>query len=215
MERSAAYAGIVGALLFVASGIIPGAFPAYSASATTISAYIVAHAFALTLATWLTLPAAAFLLWFAFGLFDYLRGPDDGDRTLSQWGAAGAIVSMTLSIVSVALSYGAAVRPDGGSTALPELYVFDIALFAFAMGAYGAFVFAASHEARRKGTLPSWLNMLGYLTFLVDLAFTLCIFGTSEKLAITGTFAYVAPTISMLWTILASIVLITRTSRSA
>ena len=215
MERSAAYAGILGALLFLASGLIPGQFPPYDASASAVSAYLSSHVWQLTLAAWLTLPAVAFVLWFAFGAFDYLRAPNDTDRTLSAWGAAGAIIWGALSVACVALQYAAVARPaDVGSIPM-VLWVFDFVIFAFAMGAFGTFAFAVAHESRRKNAMPAWLNMLGYLVFLVEFLYTLSIFSSTASTSITGYGSYVAPLIAVLWIILASIVLLTRTSRSA
>ncbi len=87
-ERSAAYSGIVGAILFVISGVLPGAFPAPNATPAEVASYVSGHGAALSISAWLALPAVAFVLWFALGLFDYLRSPDSTDRTIAQWGAA-------------------------------------------------------------------------------------------------------------------------------
>ncbi len=215
MERSAAYSGIVGALLYVVAGIVPGAFPAASTSATDLSAYVALHAFGLTLGAWLTLPAVAFIIWFALGLFNYLRDASDGDRSLSQWGASGAVVWGTLMLASTSLQVAAVIRNPGPSATLPAFYVFDLTLFIFAMGAFGAFAFGASHESRRKNAMPGWLNLLGYLVFLVDIAYTLSIFAHHSPLGVTGYGAYAAPIVSALWVFLASIVLLVSVPKTA
>lgn len=215
MERSAAYAGIVGALLFLASGLIPGQFPPYSAGASTIATYLSGHVFSLTLAAWLELPAVAFILWFAFGFFDYLRSPNDTDRALSQWGSAAVVVASVLTIVSGVLQFAAVARPADIASIPAWGYVFDIGLFVFAMGSFGAFAFAVAHVSRRKNAMPGWLNWLGYLVFIVDALFTLSIFSTSVAWSITGYGSYVAPLLTSIWIIVASIVLATRTSQSA
>lgn len=214
MERSAAYSGILGALLFVASGIVPGAFPPVSATAADISAYVSSHAFVLMLGGWLTLPAVAFIIWFAMGFSDYLRGPDDRDRTLAQWGSAGVIIWAALMVASTAVQISAALRTPAPSASLPVLYVLDIALFVFGMGAFGLLAFALANESRRKNAMPSWLNLFGYLVFIVDVAYTLSVFSPSGTWSMAGIGAYVAPFVSALWIIVASIVLLTRTSRS-
>lgn len=215
MERSAAYSGIVGAILFVVSGMLPGAFPTAAASASEISSDLSAHAAGLSIGAWLSLPAVAFVLWFAFGLFDYLRTPDDGDRTLAQWGAAGAVLWGALILVGAALQVSAVIRGLGASDALPTLYVFDVVLFAFAMGAFAACAFAAANESRRKKAAPSWLIALGYLTFVVDALYSLSVLAGTGNYGVTGVGAYVAPTISMLWVLIASIVLLVKIPKTA
>jgi hypothetical protein len=215
MERSAAYSGIVGALLFVLSGILPGAFPPPNATAADMSSYIGGHAAALSISAWLALPAVAFVLWFAFGLFDYLRSPDNADRTLAQWGAAGAIVWAALILAAETLQVAAVIRSPGTSELLPTIYAFDITLFVFGMGAFAAFAFAAANESRRKNATPGWLNALGYLTFAVDVLYSLTVLAGDGNFGITGIGAYVAPLLSMLWVLLASIVLLVSVPKNA
>jgi hypothetical protein len=208
MERSAAYSGVAGAILFVISGVLPGAFPPPNATATEMSSYISSHATALSVSAWLALPAVAFVLWFALGLFDYLRTPDDTDRTLSQWGAAGAIVWAALILATETLQVAAVIRSPGSSAILPTIYTFDITLFVFGMAAFAAFAFAAANESRRKNATPGWLNALGYLTFVVDVLYSLTVLAGTGNFGITGIAAYIAPMLSMLWVLLASIVLL-------
>jgi hypothetical protein len=205
MERSAAYSGILGAVVFAASGVIPGAFPDARSSSSTLAAYLAGHHVPMLLSAWLALPAAAFILWFAYGLFDYLREPDGGDRTLLQWGAAGAAIWAALLVASSALQAGITINPG---TDLATLYVIDVILFVFAMGAFAMFAFTAANAARRTGALPGWLNALGYLVFVVDLLFTLTIFSAGGALSITGFGVIIAPALSALWVLVASFVLL-------
>jgi hypothetical protein len=214
MERSAAYSGIVGAIVFVLSGVLPGMFPPINAGSADLSTYISSHAFTLALSAWLAIPAVAFILWFAYGLFDYLRDPQDRDRSLGQWGRGGAVVWAALTLASSALLATGAIRPPGATASLPAFYVFSVTLFVFAMGAFAAFAFGVAHESRRKSALPGWLNAFGYLVFLVDLAYTLCIFGTGTW-SITGYGAIVAPTLSGLWIFVASIALLAAVPKDA
>jgi hypothetical protein len=215
MERSAAYSGIVGAILFVISGVLPGSFPPADSTAGAISTMIGSHAATLSIGAWLTLPAVAFVLWFAFGFFDYLRTADDGTRTLAQWGAAGAIVWAALNLAGVALQVAAVIRNPGASTMLPTMYVFVVVLFDFAMGAFAAFAFAAAHESRRKNAAPGWLNALGYLVFVADLLYTLSVLSGTGNFGVTGIGAYVTPLLSMIWVFVASIVLLVSVPKTA
>ncbi|HEY9084617.1 MAG TPA: hypothetical protein VIN40_01545 [Candidatus Tyrphobacter sp.] len=204
MERSAAYSGILGALLFAASGVIPGGFPDVNASAALLAAFIGIHHTAVLASAWLALPAAAFILWFAYGLFDYLREPGGGDRALLQWGAAGAAIWTALLVASGALQ-AALVLHLGNDPS--TLYVVDLILFVFSMGAFAMFAFAAANAARRNGALPGWLNALGFLVFVVDVLYTLTIF-SSGAFSISGSMAIVAPALSAFWVLVASIVLL-------
>lgn len=215
MERSAAWSGIVGAIVLVASAVIPGSFPSIYAPTADIASYIGAHPFLLNLAAWLTLPAVAFVLWFAYGLFDYLRDPSDRDRSLGQWGRGGAVIWAALMIASAALMATAAVRAPGPTASLPMLYIFDLVLFVFAFGAFGAFVFGVAHEARRRNAMPGWLNAFGYLVFIVDVLYTLTIFCPSPDWGLSGYPSYVAPLLSALWILVASIVLLRSVPRTA
>jgi hypothetical protein len=214
MERSAAYSGIVGAIIFVASGLMLGQYPSSTAASADIAAYLAAHGAAVVLGAWLTLPAVAFILWFAAGFFDYLRDPADHDRTLAQWGMASAVVWAAIMIATAALQAAVPMRSPGPSASLPALYLSVLVLFTFGMGAFGAFAFAVANESRRKGTMPSWLNALAYLVFVVDVLETLSIFGSGGS-SITGIGAYVVPLLSALWIIAASIVLLVRVPRPA
>lgn len=215
MERSAAYSGILGAILFVISGVLPGSFPPPNATTGDIASYISGHAAALSISAWLALPAVAFILWFALGLFDYLRTPDSTDRTLAQWGAAGAIVWAALILAADTLQVSSVIRSPGANTMLPTIYVFDIALFTFGMGAFAAFAFAAANESRRKNATPGWLNALGYLVFVVDVLYSLTVLAGDGNFGITGIGAYVSPLLSMLWVLLASIVLLVSVPKTA
>ncbi len=205
MERSAAYSGILGAVLFAASGVIPGQFPSAGSSSATITTYGATHHMALLISAWISLPAVAFILWFAYGLFDYLREPDGTDRALLQWGAAGAIVWAALVVASSALQAGLTMNPG---TDLATLYVVDLVLFVFGMGAFAMLAFAGANAARRSGALPGWLNLFGYLIFIVDLLYTLTIFATNPAYSISGLGAIVAPALSALWVFVASFVLL-------
>ncbi len=214
MERSAAYSGIVGAILYVISGIIPGAPPPATESAAQIAGYMTSHSTALAIAAWLTLPAVAFILWFAIGLFDYLRDQNNTDRTLAQWGVAGAIVWATLNIVAVSLMGAAAIHGLNASPTFTLLYLFDIVMFIFGFGSFAAFAFAAANESRRRGAMPGWLNAFGYVVFIVDALFTLTIFGGPGTFAITGVGTMVTPLLSALWVFVASIVLLARVRKT-
>jgi hypothetical protein len=216
MERSAAYSGIVGAILYVIAGIVPGVPPPASDSTAQVAAYIAAHSNMLALGAWLTLPAVAFILWFAIGFFDYLRDQSNGDRTLIQWGVAGAIIWAALDVVSVSLMGAAAIHNPGTGLSLMTLYLFDVVMFIFGFGAFAAFAFAAANEGRRRGAMPGWLNAFGYLVFIVDALFTLTVFGnSSSNFAITGIGAMVTPLLSAVWVLVASIVLLTRIPKTA
>ncbi len=214
MERSAAYSGIVGAILYIISALIGGMPPPATGSSATIAGYITAHGSALAISAWLTLPAVAFILWFAFGLFDYLRGSNNADRTLAYWGSAGAIVWAALNIAAVALMAAATIRNPGGSASLPVLYVFDIVMFIFGAGAFAAFAFAAAHEARRQNAMPGWVNAFGYLVFIVDVLFTLTIFPKAGQFSISGIGTMVTPLISAVWVFFASIALLGRVPKT-
>jgi hypothetical protein len=213
MERSSAYSGIVGAILFVISGVIPGQFPQTTASSTDISAYGLAHGTALSISAWLTLPAVAFILWFAVGLFDYLRDPDGKDRTLLQWGVASAIAWAALLLTSAALEAAFVIRNPGTSATLPTMYVYSFVLFAFGMGAFAAFAFSAANAGRRQRAMPQWLTLLGYLVFVVDVLWSLTIFSHAGTISVTGIGAIVAPVVSAIWIFLASVVLLVSVPR--
>lgn len=216
MERSAAYSGIVGAILYIIAGLIPGAPPSATESAAQVSGYVTAHSGALAIAAWLTLPAVAFILWFAIGLFDYLRDQNNTDRTLAQWGVAGAVVWTALNVVAVSLMGAAAIHNPGAGASFMVLYLFNIVMFVFSFGSFAAFVFAAANESRRRGAMPGWLNAFGYLVFIVDALFTLTIFGNpGTAFAITGVGTMVTPLLSAVWVLVASIVLLVRIPKTA
>ncbi len=215
MERSAAYSGIVGAILYIVSGLLPGMPPAATANGADIARYIAAHNGALAVSAWLTLPAVLFILWFAIGFFDYLRDPSDRDRALAQCGFAAAIVWAALNIVAVALMGAATIRNPGAGASFPMLYVFDLVLFIFGFGAFGTFAFAAANEGRRRSAMPGWLNALGYLVCVVDIGFTLTIFVNTGTFAISGIGTIVTPVISAIWLFVASVVLFSRVPKTA
>lgn len=216
MERSAAYAGIVGAILYIISGMIPGVPPPATESAAQIAGYVTAHSAGLTIGAWITLPAVAFILWFAIGFFDYLRDQNDADRTLTQWGVAGAIIWAALNVVAVSLMGAAATSSAATGPSFALLYLFDIVMFIFAFGSFAAFAFAAANEGRRRGAMPGWLNAFGYLVFVVDALFTLTIFANGGgTFAITGIGTMVTPLLSAVWVFVAAIVLLVKVPKTA
>ncbi len=215
MERSAGYAGILGAILYIISGLLPGTPPPATESAGQISGYVASHSGSLSIGAWITLPAVAFILWFAIGLFDYLRDQTNADRTLAQWGTAGAIVWAAMNVAAVSLMGAAAIHASGPSSTFTLLYLFDIIMFIFGFGAFSAFAFAAANEGRRRGSMPGWINAFGYLVFIVDALFTLTLFGTGTTFAITGIGTIVTPLISAVWVFVASIVLLGKIPKTA
>lgn len=214
MVRSAAYSGVLSAIVFAVSFVIPGAFPSLTATASELAAYGSAHGGALAASSWLTIPAVAFFLWFAAGYFEYLREPDDADRVLLQWGLASAVVFSALNLAGAALQAASVLRDAGAS--LPILYATDTVLFVVGMGAFAGFAFAAANEGRRSKRTPGWLNAIGYLVFVVDALFTLSLLApASSPWSVTGYGAYVAPLLSILWVLVAGVVLIVRVPTSA
>ncbi|MGH7736297.1 MAG: hypothetical protein ACREMP_00255 [Candidatus Tyrphobacter sp.] len=209
MERSAGYAGILGALIFIAVGVIPMPYPPASASAAAIAAYGSSHVVSTTISDWLTFPAVAFIIWFGVGLFDYLRKSTDRDWTLSQWGGTGLVVWGAILLIDSALQQALVMRNPGGVATLPALYALVTLLLVFAMGSFGAFAFAVAHESHRKSALPQWLNAFGYLVFAVDLLYTISIFSRFGHTGVDGYGSFVAPLLSAIWIIMTSAVLLT------
>lgn len=214
LERSGNYAGILGAILFALSGILPGQLPPTDASATDISTYIDSHRAMLALSGWLAVPAVVFILWFAYGTFDRLRDPEGRDRPLLQWGGAGVVTSAALTLASAALEAVAGLRPLAGSDALALLYVFSVALFVFSMGGFAVFAFSVATAARRRRAMPGWLNAFGYLIFVIDALYTLTVLVPHGLFSPASIWAIITGLLSALWVLVASIVLLASTPKA-
>ncbi len=207
LQRSAGYAGILGAICFALSGILPGQLPQTEASASDIAAYIASHRAVLEFGGWLLLPSVALILWFVYGMFDYLRDPEGRDNLLVRWGGAGAIAFATLGLASAALEAAAALRPSAASDVLATIYVFDIVLVAFSSGAFAMWVFSVAKMGGRRGALPGWLNAFSYLVAVLNALYTLSVLVPSGPFSPASVSVIVTGMLSALWLLVASIVL--------
>lgn len=160
-QHSKGWSGIAFCVTMVASVALMGVPPAANAGAGAILTYLRAQQHSLLWAGWLSLPAAAFFLWFALGLAAWLHAASPDDEGLPAYLRTAAIVTTSVAFVQGAFMMALALRPPADPGFAWEL---NTLLFA-SVGAmpFAIFLVAAAHSMRRHASAPAWLTWLGYL----------------------------------------------------
>lgn len=217
-ERSAGFAGIAFVIVTFASAIIPvagGPLPALDMGPGQLAALLDAHRMAWLLAAWLGIPSTLFWLWFAVGIRAYLSqgvGANEGLPTYSLSAAIGSsVVGVLGGLVNAAIVYVSA--KTLGDQVVLAFFTLGTLMFAALYVFLAIFTFAVSHSGRRHGTLPMWLNAIGYLSTFALLLATVGLVVPSSIFSLTGFLPIVAGMLFFLYTLILSIVVIQRVGK--
>ncbi len=212
VERSGGYAGIAFVVISMIGLFLNGVPPLITWPAGTIERFVFDHRTLWLVGAWLTLPESAFFFWFLVQLRAYLRlvpGLDDGLPTyMLLAGVAAAILALVTAMLQAVLGF----RPQNIGIGNVRL-LFDTYTMAsvFIFIPLTVMVLAATHSARRHGTLPQWLVAFGYLAAIGAAIKTLSVFFTSGFMALGGLGTMVLGIIPlMVWLVAVSWELVSR-----
>ena len=213
VEHSAGYAGVAFVVVGIIATLLTGITPSTSASSSEIAVYLTAVHLRWLIAAWLVFPAMAFFLWFVVQLRAFLRlvpGEDDGlPAYMLATGILAAVFLLLVTLIEVAL--GSRLAADIASGALPTLWDLFNAGDALFLMPVAVMIFAASHSARRHGSMPAWAIYWGYFAAFTCAVASVSIFFRSGFFALGGAGTLLLGGIPFaIWVILASLVLIGR-----
>src|SRR3954471_16599461 len=201
-RRVTAMAGLLLAVFFLVGLLLPGTPPKADDSVQKITVFLTDKRSELLAGNFiLGLGGAAFLV-FASGLRRYLAAAGRDADGLAAAAFAGAVAGVSLLLAGAAVLNGIAFEaaPAGGD--LVRAF-FDTASSLFAVAGLALFVFfaAASWAAARAGAFPVWATWLGAAAGVLQLLGGIALFAKSGLFASGGAIAYVAPLVSLVWTI--------------
>ncbi|MBV9737097.1 MAG: hypothetical protein JO177_02905 [Candidatus Eremiobacteraeota bacterium] len=213
VERSAGYAGIAFVVVGIIATFLTGITPTTSASSSEITAYLAGMHVRWLIAAWLVFPALAFFLWFIVQLRAFLRlvpGEDDGlPAYMVATGIVAAVFLLIVTLIEVAL--GSRLAADIAPAALPTLWDLFNAGDALFLMPVAVTIFAASHSARRHGSMPAWAVYWGYFAALTCALSSISIFFRSGFFTLGGAGSLLLGGIPFaIWVILTSLILIGR-----
>lgn len=209
--RSGGWSAIVFILVVLASGFAYGIPPDANASPGAIVAFLGQYRMALLVSAWLNIPAIALFLWFAVAMRTRLRNAPAPTENLPTYALAAAITTSIPVMGTIALQSTMAFHtpvgwpPTLATAAWDAWNIVGITVF----GPVGLFIFAVSLSGMRHGTLPAWLNWLGYLTAIGCLISTFTIFFETGPLSLGSPFGvFVGFLPFVVWTAAAGVVFV-------
>jgi hypothetical protein len=209
--RSAGWSGIAFIVVVFISAFAPGVPPDLSATPAAIGAFFDAHRTLLILAGWLGFPAGAFFLWFAVGLYGFLRSARDSSDALPTFALAAGIAATAIAFASSAIQVALAVHPsaDLGPQVVRIFYDFSLVTGTLLWAPIGLFMFAVAYSGLRHGSMPPLLGWFGYITAILCGVASLTVLWTTGPLALGGLGALVLGVAPLtLWTIATGVVMI-------
>jgi hypothetical protein len=216
IDVAAAWAGLIGVVLFVVGSLLAGSPPKPDASAAEITAFLAQHRSALLTGTALILLSIPFFGCFVGVFTGVLRDAEGGRGTLARAATLGW--TLQLAVVAIGIVSQAAVTWRGAEGLDPHLVQFGydlgtLSLYAVSAMAVALAVGATSVVGLRTGILPRWLVVLGAIEVAINLV-ELAGLGSRSGVNAAGYAAGVGPLIWSLWAAAASVSLARYLGRS-
>jgi len=212
VDVAAAWAGLVGVVLFVVGSLFAGSVPKPDASAGEITTFLVQQRSSLLVGTALILLAIPFFGCFV-GLFTgVLRDAEGGRTTLTSAATLGW--TLLLAVVTMGVLSQTALTWRGASGMDPHLVQFGydlstLSLYAISAMAVALAVGATSVVIYRTGVLPRWLVAVGAAEVAINLV-ELAGLASKGGLNAAGYGAGIGPLVFSLWAVAAAISLVRR-----
>jgi hypothetical protein len=209
IDVAAAWAGLLGVVLFVVGSLLAGSPPKPDASTAAVTTFLVQQRSSLLIGTVLLLLAIPCFGVFVGALSGTLREAEGGRGTLT--GAATLGWTLLLAVVSIGVLSQTALVWRGADTLDPHLVRFGydlsmLSLYAVSAMAVALAVGATSVVIFRTGVLPRWLVVLGMVEIAVNLI-ELAGLASRSGLNAAGYAAGVGPLIWSLWAAAAAVTL--------
>lgn len=214
VDRVRRLGGIVG-IAFVVLGVIaiflPGT-PPKADEVSKIAGYFTDKRGSILASNYLTCLAFALFLLFVGALRSYFGGADPTGVRPGSTMLAGAVLAVSTIFAGTAVLNGAVFQVASAGDANLNHALYDIANDLFLATGFGfavMFVDAAA-SVRITAALPSAMAPTALAVALLNLVSGVGFFANSGFFAIGGTFTFIPPLASLIWILVASIIMIRR-----
>jgi hypothetical protein len=212
--RYGAMTGILFVLLVIGGFAITPQPPDADATPGEVLNYVVDHQNALHAVQLIFAAAGFFFIWFIGTLRDSLSRVEvgEGRAALANIAWGGGLIAVATLMVGFALAATATLHPVDSDPELTRA-LWDASLIVPAVGAPAAAVFFVGNglSILRSGVLPAWLGWLGLVTALFNALGISAVFTDHGVFAADGVLGFFAGfLLFILWTLLASIMLVRR-----
>jgi hypothetical protein len=212
VRRWGGAAGILFVVLGLVALFLPGT-PPKADEVSKITSYFADKRGSILAGNYLAGIAFVFFLFFVGALRSHLGAVDlDGVRPGSAV-LAGGVVAVTMIFAGSAVINGAVFQVAGAGDENVNHALYDVANDLFVYSGFGFVVFfgGAAVAIAATGALPSFLVPAGVLAAVLNAVAPVALFAKSGFFAIGGAFGFVAPLVSVLWVLAASIVMLRAT----
>jgi hypothetical protein len=209
IRRLGGLAGIMFVVIGVFALFLPGT-PPKADEVSKVTDFFVDKRGSILAANYIAGVALVFLLLFLAALREtFGAGGRDGIRP-GTIALAGGIVAVVFILAGNAVFNGAAFQVASAHDENLNHALYDVANDLFFMSSYGFVVlFVGSAMAiRGTGALPGWLGSFALVAAVVNLLGPIGLFAKSGFFAIGGAFGFVAPLVSVLWVLAASVLMV-------
>jgi hypothetical protein len=209
VRRVAGVFGIVFVIIAVITIFLPGS-PPKADEVAKITGYFADKRGSILAANYLTGLAFFFFLLFATGLRTYFGAVDPTGLRAGAGLLVGAVGGVVLIFAGTAVMNGAVFQVASAGDANLNHALYDVANDLFFMVGFAIAVFfvSAAIAVRVTGALPSWLGPAALLVAVLNLIGGVGLFAKSGFFAIGGAFGFIVPTVTLLWILAASVVLL-------
>jgi hypothetical protein len=216
IDVAAAWAGLVGVVLFVVGSLLAGSPPKPDASAAEITRFLVQQRSGLLQGTGLILASIPFFGCFVGIFTGVLHEAEGGRGTLARAATLGW--TLQFAVVAIGILSQAALTWRGAAGVDPHLVQFaydlgTLSLYAVSATAVALAVGATSIVIFRTGVLPRWLVALGAVEVVLNLV-ELAGLASRRGMNAAGYAAGVGPLVWSLWAAAASVCLARHLSRT-
>ncbi len=214
--RSGGFAGIAFVVVVLISAFAPGIPPDNTRPPAEIAAYYDAHRTMLLFAAWLTCIAAVLFAWYLTAIYRVTLAAG-GDEGLPMFTLVNGIIANAIALVAAAMGAALVFHPSSAIGTQAGLAVADVYAMAGAIIwlPLAAFTFGASLSGGRHNSLPSWLNLIGYVSTVISVIASLSIMSNSGIMALGGISGLIALLVWLVWTLLSAVVLVGKAARTA
>jgi hypothetical protein len=202
-------AGIVAVVVALVAFFLPGA-PPKADEVEKIATFFDDKRDSILAADYLAGLAFVFLLFFVAALREHLGAAGPEGLRPGSAALAGAVVAVVMVIAGNAVINGAVFQVAGANDANLNHALYDVSADLFVSSGFGfAVMFGGLAVAiGTTGALPSWLAPAAIVVALLNLVAPIALFVKTGFFAIGGEFGFVAPLLSLLWVLAASVAML-------
>jgi hypothetical protein len=213
VRRWGGAAGILFVVIGLVSLFLPGT-PPKADEISKITSYFADKRGSILAGNYLVGIAFAFFLFFVGALRAHLGAADPDVRPGSAV-LAGGIVAAVMVFAGSAVINGAVFQVSAAGDANLNHALYDVANDLFVYSGFGFVVFfgGAAVAISATGALPSFLAPAGVVAAVLNAIAPVALFAKTGFFAIGGAFGFVAPLVTILWILTASIVMVRQPDR--